>query len=202
MLALTAMVTGPALAEAEYRMGMEATADSAIDTVHTLASTTMDAGANVMTEADVETGVSADVSVEVTTAAQVDSEEDLEVFVAHMQSENAQLRHVETESDADGDAEVEVTYEHQGKFLGLFPVTISSHTFVEAGDDIEVDSRLSWWGFLVTQKNYNEAEIESAIRSNTSVMVSSDTSAHMRAQLAETVVAEVAAHAQAYAQVK
>jgi hypothetical protein len=142
--------------------------------------------------------------VAITSSAQVSSEEDLSVF-----SRNASLKAHAVSNVAigqDEDLAVTVAYKHKAKLFGFIPTNITSRTTIEAkaNSEAQVRSKLSWWSFLVTGENYSKAEIESRIKSN--AMVSANAKANVsnsaRAQIAEAIIAELEAHADAQAQLE
>ena len=100
---------------------------------------------------------------------------------------------------------MQVVYRHKGKFLGFIPVTFTSTTSVESQADatVRVRSNASWWTFLVVQKNYTKAGVESKIKNNAKVQANAkiNASAQAKAEVAEAVIAEVAANAAATASV-
>jgi hypothetical protein len=139
--------------------------------------------------------------IAVVSSAQVSSESDLTIFSENASVNNKKIADVDADSNSNGESEVKVVYRHSGKFLGFIPVTIKSTTVVEANVDAEaeVHSRLSWWSFLVANENYVKADIESRIKNNATVKTHAkvDASAQARAQIAEAIIAEVSAHANA-----
>ncbi len=160
------------------------------------------------TSSRVDTNTSIDVSLKtnveggtITTAGQVSSETDLKLFTSNMSSQNESVAKVEVSSENSKETEVEVVYKHKGKFLGFIPVTIKSTTdvSVEENSKVEIESSLSWWSFLVTGVNYNKKDIESRLENNTKVQVNTklNASAQARAEIVESVVAELQASAEA-----
>lgn len=133
--------------------------------------------------------------VRITTAAQVESEEDLEVFKSNMTMKEAAVSEIETQSN---DSSVTVVHKHNGRLFGLIPVTVTSITTVEAKADgeTEVHARKSWYSFLVTNESYSSSEVESRIANNPTVQAnaSADLSAQAKAVIAETIITEVAAY--------
>lgn len=137
--------------------------------------------------------------VPVVSSTQVSSDADLEIFSENAVAKNDNVSKVMISSE-DQDYQVVVVFKHRGKLLGFIPVAIRSTTEVmaeENEDAVEVDSHLSWWGFLVAGENYDEAELESRIKSNAMIRanVKADASASAKARAAEAVIAEVQTHA-------
>ena len=132
--------------------------------------------------------------VRITTSAQVESSEDLEVFKTNMTQKEPSVSEIETKSD---ESTVTVVHKHDGKLFGIFPVTITSVTTVEAKDDgkTEVHARKSWYSFLVANESYSRSDVESKILNNPTVQAnaSSNLSAQAKAVIAEIIINEVAA---------
>ncbi len=137
--------------------------------------------------------------VAVVASNQVNTEEDLEIFAKNTSLYKEGVAKLNFESGEEGDSEVKVEYRHKGKLLGLIPVTIKSTTVVEATTDAEAEvrSKMAWWGFLVSGKNYTKSEIESNIRNNAVVKAQAEANigARTKAEVAEAVIAELTAHA-------
>lgn len=143
--------------------------------------------------------------VAIVSSSQVNSESDLNVFSANVSIKDKQVSEVNVDSGNKGESMVEVTYRHKGKLLGFIPVTVKSKTVVEVKSDTktEVHSKLPWWSFLVIKKNYAKADIESRIKSNNTIRQNAkvNASSQEKAQIAEAVIAEVAADANAQASI-
>lgn len=142
--------------------------------------------------------------VPVTSSAQVNSSFDLEVFSENITARNEDVAKVEvSEEDNAGEPEVVVVYKQHGKLLGIIPVTIKSKTEVskEEGKELSVESRLSWWSFLVAKKNYDRKELKSQIENNVVIKENLEigASATTKARIVEEVVSEIEAHAKAQA---
>lgn len=140
-------------------------------------------------------------NINITSAAQVSNDEDLEIFSTNVVKTNNNIDNVVIEDSTDGKSEITVSYKHKGKFLGLFEVSINSDTTVTtgSGDEPEVKSSLSWWGFLVRDVNYDNATLESSIKNNFAIRNNSgeNLSATAKAIVAETVAAELQVNAAA-----
>lgn len=139
--------------------------------------------------------------VAVLSSSQVNSVSDLDVFSSNIKAKEKEVTSVNINSLKEGETEVKVVYRHKGKLLGLIPVAINSTTVVETRDDAETEvrSNLSWWSFLVTDQNYTKADIESSIKNNNTIKANAEmnSSAQAKAQVAEVVIAEVKANANA-----
>lgn len=137
--------------------------------------------------------------IAVDSSSKVTTESDLNVFAENVRAKNDHIAKVDIDSDRDGTYEVKVVYRHKGRFLGLIPVTTKSTTVVEMKNnaEAEVRSRASWWSFLTMGDNYAESKLEANLRNNHTIKANLGvtSSAQTKAQVAEAVVAEVAAHA-------
>ncbi len=131
-------------------------------------------------------------------AADVKSDTDLEVFAHNISETEEKVSEVEVDSEESGAWQAEVSYEHEGKLFGLMQVTLKSKTIVEVDEEgkLEVHSSLPWWNFMVTKKDHAEAEIESRIRNNATIMAAAEVEANatVKAQVVEAMVAELNAH--------
>jgi hypothetical protein len=180
------------LNEVSTDVRVEAEADAQIGTT----STTSNTGSETRTESSSNLNLNAS-GVAITSVAQVNSEADLEVFAQNLAVENENVEEVKTEMTAEGESQIEVTYRHSGRLLGMMPVTFKSVTLVTTvNNTVEAKTRLPWWTFMVTNKNEVEAEIESRIKDNATIMTSAEmeASASARAEIIRAVVAELNAH--------
>jgi hypothetical protein len=132
--------------------------------------------------------------IRITSAAQVESEEDLEVFKSNMALKQSTVAEIETRSS---ESKVTVIHKHNGRLFGLIPVTVTSVTTVEAKADgeTEVHARKSWYSFLVTNESYSSSNIETRIENNPTIQANatSNLSAQAKAVIAEAIIEEVAA---------
>lgn len=160
---------------------------------------TVNTNTNVNVTGDVTTRTGAEVKI--TSAAQVANESDLELLSANIVKMNSNVKDVAVEDSSDGASVITVSYEHKGKFLGLFDVNINSDTTVTTGakNEPEVKSGLSWWSFLVTDVNYDKTTLESSIKNNFAIKNNSgaNASATAKAVIAETLAAELQVNAAA-----
>ena len=160
---------------------------------------TVNTNTNVNVTGDVTTRTGAEVKI--TSAAQVANESDLELLSANIVKMNSNVKDVAVEDSSDGASVITVSYEHKGKFLGLFDVNINSDTTVTTGakNEPEVKSGLSWWSFLVTDVNYDKTTFESSIKNNFAIKNNSgaNASATAKAVIAETLAAELQVNAAA-----
>jgi len=142
--------------------------------------------------------------VAITSASQVNSDEDLEVFSSNVSSENNLVSDVQIESENDGTSEVEVMYKHAGRLFGIFPIMVTTKTVVEtkADGEVEVKSQRPWYSFLVSGESYSQSEVESRIKNNSTVKANAtvNASASAKAQIAEAIIAEMEAYMETRAQ--
>lgn len=208
---VTTLAFVPAITFAQVNINSEATGslDSAIDLnsssseaileigTDTEASTTVESDdSKVEAEGDLSLRLNAD-GVAITSAADVNTDADLEVFAYNMSASEETIDEARAEVTADGQSRVEVVYKHYGELFGLMPVVIKSTTVVTSGDgEVEVESDLPWWSFMATKKNHAASEIEARIKDNPTVMMSAEmeASAAVQAEIIEAVVAELDAH--------
>lgn len=166
---------------------------------NTETSTTMgenETAADTDTEGSLSLRLNAD-GLAITSAADVNTEADLEVFAYNMAATEKTIDEANAEVTAEGQSRVEVVYKHYGELFGLMPVVIKSTTVVTTGNgEVEVESDLPWWSFMATKKNHAASEIESRIQDNATVMMSAEmeASAAVQAEIIEAVVAELDAH--------
>ncbi len=211
-LALVAGLTFvPALTFAQVNINSEATGslDSTIDVSASGTEAILEIGTDTeattttegtSTETDAEGSLSLRLNadgVAITSAADVNTSADLEVFAYNMTATEKTVDEAHAEVTAEGQSRVEVVYKHYGELFGLMPVVIKSTTVVTTGNgEVEVESDLPWWSFMATKKNHAANEIESRIKDNATVMMSAEmeASAAVQAEIIEAVVAELDAH--------
>lgn len=198
LLLLTPMVSG-----ASVDAGLSASALIGADVDYN-SSTSVETGSTSKTEVETtsDTNLKLNASgVAITSSAQVSSDADLEVFSENIVAEKDNVVKVKMNSEGDSESKIIVKYKHHGKLVGFIPVTVQSTTEVsaKADEELEVKSRLPWWSFLVTKKNYDKFEIESELRNNAVIRenVQAGASASARARVTEEVIAVVQANAMA-----
>ncbi|MEX2340795.1 MAG: hypothetical protein WD605_00535 [Candidatus Paceibacterota bacterium] len=211
---LSVLVFAPILSNAQVQINSEADGflNATTDLVATPTEAGVGVGANVEVEAETETSTnendaetatetSAGISlrlnadgVAVIFPSQVNSEKDLEIFNHNTVILEENVDNIRSESTAEAKSKVEVVYKHQSRLLGLVPVTVKSKTVVVSGNgELEVESKLSWWGFLVTNKDRIENEIAARVRDNPTIMMSAEhqVSASAQAEIAGAIVTEL-----------
>lgn len=210
---LSVLVLTPILSHAQVEVGTETNGflNATTDLVATKTEATVDVDANVevgnkattstndegstTTETDNSTQLRLNTEgVAVTSSSQVNNSNDLEVFTDNLVSLDDQVQDIQIQTISSTKSKVEVTYKHKGLLFGIVPVTLKSKTVVESGDgELEVDSKLSWWGFLVINKNRIEDEITTRVRDNATIMMSTEyqASASAQAEIAEAIVTEL-----------
>lgn len=211
---LSVLVFAPILSNAQVQINSEADGflNATTDLVATPTEAGVGVGANVEVEAETETSTNEnDVETATETSAgislrlnadgvavifpsQVNSEKDLEIFNHNTVILEENVDNIRSESTAEAKSKVEVVYKHQSRLLGLVPVTVKSKTVVVSGNgELEVESKLSWWGFLVTNKDRIENEIAARVRDNPTIMMSAEhkVSASAQAEIAGAIVTEL-----------
>lgn len=206
-----ALVLLPAYTYAEMNVGTDITGGVKFETTgkSTSSSSTVEVDLGAEQDTDVDSEMNNEVNSEtslkinadgvaVNTSSEVQNDSDLEVFASNVASSEEKVGKVSFDSEASGAWETEVIYQHEGKLFGLFPITILSTTKIKVDEDgkLHVDSDMPWWNFLVASKNHAEAEIESRLRDNATVMVGAkvDANAKTKAEVAEAVVSELNVH--------
>ncbi len=210
--ALTALVFAPALSYAQVEVNSET--EGFLNASTDLVATDTEAMVNVDTNVEVDTEAETSTSIEdvdiatntelalvlnakgvaVVSPSQVNNSTDLEVFAENTIIREEQVKDINFETTGETRSKVEVIYKHQGQLLGVVPVTLQSKTTVERVDnELEVDAKLSWWGFLVTDKNRIENEIATRVRDNATIMMTTEyeTTASAQAEIAAAIVTEL-----------
>jgi hypothetical protein len=138
----------------------------------------------------------------VESSAQVKTSQDLIVFGSTLAQREENVSTVDFESE-ETESKVVVSYNHRGKLFGFIPVTVRSRTVVTTGvnNEVEVNSTLPWWAFLVANENFSKAQIESQIMSNKVITgnAQASASAQVQALIAEATIGEIEAQATAAA---
>lgn len=229
LMVLSAFVFAPIASHAQLDANLtgdaKAQVDSAVDAnvdANTNVDTSVDTDSSINSETNINSDTKANVGSEnrseatmngslrinslgvaITSSSQVKNDEDLEIFSSNLSAEE-DVAKVEIESD-DDESEIEVVYKHRGRLFGFIPITLKSTTIVEAksNSEIEVRAKMPWWAFLVAKKNYVKSELETKVKNNSTVKANAsvNSSAEAKAKVAEAVIAEVAAHANAQAKV-
>jgi hypothetical protein len=124
----------------------------------------------------------------ITTNAHAETDADFEAYVENAKTEDS---HVES-ADVDEDGSVDVAYQHEGKILGVFPVTVTSHTSVssDANGNVVTHVNLPWWSFLVSGLDDIRANVMAALSANADVKanVNAQTNAAARLSLVKAFV--------------
>lgn len=210
--ALTALVFAPVLSYAQVEVNSETEGflNATVDTIATNTEATVGVDANVEIGTESETSTNngnVDIStntelslvlnadgVAISSPSQVNDSNDLEVFIENTIIQEEQIKDINFETTSDTESKIEVAYQHRGQLLGVVPVTIQSETTVESGDgELKVDTKLSWWGFLVTDKNRIENEIATRIQDNATIMMSAEyeVTASAQAEIVAAIITEL-----------
>jgi len=143
--------------------------------------------------------------IAVVSAGQVKSEEDLKIFKSNLMVKERGVSKIDFDYDKDGESDITIMYSHKGKFLGFIPVNLKSTTTVVSKEnkELEVHSKLPWWSFLVSNKNYIKADLESNIENNVAIKENAkfDATASEKAELLEAVIVEIKAQIEAEASI-
>ncbi len=211
---VSALVLAPTLSFAQIELEVSATGsidgtiDSATDVNATLSDSVIEMNVGTDTSdisepedqaSDTEALAQSPSGAVVSSAAQVQTDADLESFRQNLAVNHEAVEAVRIDTDEEGTTEVEVNYRHSGKLIGLIPVTVRSATVVkiEADGTIDVDSNVPWWSLMVTRIDHAEREIEARVKDNPTVMTNVELglSARGKAEIAEAIIAELQAHA-------
>lgn len=214
VIALSVLAFSPILSYAEVEINSEANGylTATTDLVATPTEANIDIEADVETnteteiknnesEAETTTKTNTDVSlrlndegVAIISPSQVNSSSDLDIFTYNTMARDERVENVQVETTAEAKSEIEVVYKHQSRLFGLMPITLKSKTVVVSGNgELDVDAKLSWWGFLVTDKARIENEIATRVRDNATVTMSTEYEANAAAQaeIAAAVISEL-----------
>jgi hypothetical protein len=232
VMVLSVFVLSPAVSSAQLSTdvtgSVTGTVESAVDAnvdANTNLDTAVGTGSDATSETNVNTGMGADVDndtdaqsestsnatlkvnargVAVVTSSQVNSEEDLEVFISNVAATEKAVSKVKIDSDNNGSSQTKVVYRHKGKLFGFIPMTVKSTTVVETktGGEVRVVFDKPWYAFLVVGENYAKADLESRIKNNPTIRANANAnaSASAKAEVVESIIAEVTANADANAQ--
>ena len=209
---LSVLVFTPVLSYAQVEVNSEA--DGFLNTTTELVATPTEAIVDVDAgvESEIEIGINEDEvqttsetnanvslrlnaeGVAVVSPSQVNNSSDLEIFTYNTMVREERVKDIKVETTAEAKSEVEVVYKHESRLFGLMPITLNSKTVVVSGNgELEVDTKLSWWGFLVTDKARIENEIATRVRDNATITMSTEYEANVSAQaeIAAAVIAEL-----------
>lgn len=136
--------------------------------------------------------ISNSAGVYVTAAAQVQTEEDLDVMVDNLFTAHEHLASV----NASKQDRIMASYRHNGRVLGIFPVLVKSNTVValNANGQAEATTSMPWWNFFVLGTGSVSSKVNTTIESNASVTADLAASADASAR-ARVLEAVVSAHA-------
>lgn len=116
---------------------------------------------------------------------------DFSVFAESVKKTHEQVADI----DVDADGAVDVAFKHEGWFLGFIPVTVTSHTTVEAASDgsAKAHVRLPWWSFLVSGVKTAQSEAEASLNANADVKADASTQTTMasRVKLVDVMVSSL-----------
>lgn len=124
--------------------------------------------------------------LQIKNSSQVVSDEDLKVYSKNVTLENKSVSSVK----ADNAEKLEVKYKHAGKFLGIFPVKVTSTTYVDSTSSTKVWTKMPWWNMFVSGTHSVSTSLDTSLKNSTSVTASTETnaSAAIRAKAIEAIV--------------
>jgi hypothetical protein len=133
-------------------------------------------------------------NADITFPVNVSSDAQLQTYTQNIMSADANIANINA-SEAN---QIIVQYKHPGKFLGIFPVHVTSQTTVSTNSDntVNVKVKLPWWSMFVTGVEKSRANIETALQSSASLKSSLNAQAGIqgRAQAVYNVLAALRAN--------
>ncbi len=157
------------------------------------------ANVNVQSSDDQDAMVQIQVGSDTSSSAGVEitGDPDFDMYAESVSSTHANVSGVEVGTEG----EVEVAYKHRGWLFGFIPVTVTSHTTVEAPQNgtgtVEATVALPWWSFLVSGVSSIKASTETElvtnaeVKSEASLGARAEASAAARVKLAEAIIASI-----------
>lgn len=140
-----------------------------------------------------DTPSSTGLNVSVTSASSVSTEMDLADYRESVMEEDAAVAEV----DAVAGSDVTVSYWHEGRLFGIFPVKVKSETTaaLTTDGDVAVTTHMPWWNMFVTGTGDARAAVDEELSSSTRVAadLKMKEDAAARARLIEAIVAAHAA---------
>lgn len=172
----------PSFAQININVGGGASGSASGGTLRLNADGSVTASSNGTSSPQVE-GLPRNASgVEIKTAADVATSDDLDAY------EDNLLVLDERVADADSsNKRVAISYWHEGRFLGIFPVKVQSRTEAEIGeeDTLTVTTEVPWWSFLVFGLGNVQGDVQIALQANgefsANVLARDDANARARA---------------------
>lgn len=164
VVALAFLMTTPAFAQIRIDAGLGATSSASGGTIRLNADGSITATSATGTSNNQLEGLPRNsAGVEIRTAGDVVTDDDLNIFEENLLIIN---EHV---ADADSSRKrVAVSYWHQGRFLGIFPVKVQSRTEAEIGDEdiLTVTTEVPWWSFLVFGLGNVQGDVQVALQAD------------------------------------
>lgn len=164
VVALAFLMTTPAFAQIRIDAGLGATSSASGGTIRLNADGSITATSATGTSNNQLEGLPRNsAGVEIRTAEDVVTDDDLNIFEENLLIIN---EHV---ADADSSRKrVAVSYWHQGRFLGIFPVKVQSRTEAEIGDEdiLTVTTEVPWWSFLVFGLGNVQGDVQVALQAD------------------------------------
>lgn len=180
-------VVVPAHAQLRVNVGAGATSSVQGETLKLNADGSVSATAQASSTASVEGMPRNSLGAEIRTALDVITEDDLDAF-----EENILVLNPKIEDADSSNKRVAVSYWHEGRFLGIFPVKVQSRTDAEIGeeDTLTVTTHVPWWSFLVFGMGNVQGDVQVKLQSegqfSSDVLNREDAAA--RARAIETIV--------------
>ena len=146
------------------------------------------------TPSDSSAGDDADLGVSVMSSSDVADEDDLERYQTSLKGEDAYY----DDAVMDADGYIAISYYHEGRFLGLVPVQVKSHTTVATNTDgqVTVKTHMPWWNLFVSGTADIASDIDARL-AGSGTLASDSKMTDNAAAKARIIEAVVQAHTQA-----
>jgi hypothetical protein len=142
--------------------------------------------------------------IPIVSSDQVRTEDDLSIFNKNQSIINPNVSKVTEDTDRNGNTSITVNYKYPGKLLGILPVSYKTINTVstEGGDATTsnatgtlpvANAKLSFWSHIVSDKSFDESNIESRFENNPVIRNSLEANASPgeQARVAEAMIYEL-----------
>jgi hypothetical protein len=163
-LLLTLSIATPAAAQLRIDVGAGATSSAQGGTIRLNADGSVSAtGSTATTTVELEGLPRNSLGAEIRTAADVVTDDDLDAYEDNLIVIDSAV------ADADSsNKRVAISYWHDGRFLGIFPVRVQSRTEAEIGEEetLTVTTDMPWWSFLVFGIGNVQGDVQMELQAN------------------------------------
>lgn len=158
-----------------------------------LESTTTTATSVMNMNADISKLYKSENNVAVVSPDQVSTEDDLNILEKNYAILNPNITNIRANTNSDGTTDYTIEYKHPGKFLGLVPGSYKTTTLLQttANGIPNIDSTLSVWSSLVSDKTFNREKIIDDLKNNSTIQSEAKVNASpsSRAKVIEAMIA-------------